>query len=115
MEADAVDSRNTDGSANDFPHFHQLAHQLFVVVQNLLRSLVDAVSFAGKLELLYAAIDKKVIEVFLHCSGLLANSGLSDSVKASSFRKAFRFNEIDEDLKIVDLHSGDVEVETQLY
>ena len=57
MEADAVDSRNTDGSANDFPHFHQLAHQLFVVVQNLLRSLVDSVSFAGKLELLYAAID----------------------------------------------------------
>jgi len=53
--------------------------------------------------------------VFLHCSGLLANSGLSDSVEASSFREAFRFNEIDEDLKIVDLHSGDVEVETLLY
>ena len=53
--------------------------------------------------------------MFFHCSGLLAYSGLSDSVEASSFREAFRFNEIDEDLKIVDLHSGDVEVETLLY
>lgn len=80
MEADAVDSRNANGPANYFLHLHQLAHQLFINVQNLLGSLVDTVSLTGKLELLLAAIDQKVSEVLLHRSGLLAYSGLSDSV-----------------------------------
>jgi len=49
--------------------------------------------------------------VLFHRPSLLAYGGLSDSVEARGFRKAFSFYEVREDLKIVDLHRETVEVE----
>lgn len=43
VESDAVDGGNSDGAADDFLHFHQLAHELIVDVQDLFGRLVDAV------------------------------------------------------------------------
>ena len=85
MKTDAVDGRNTNCAADDLLHFHQLAHELFVDVENFLRRVVDSSAFTGQLELLLTAIDEQGTEVLFHRPSLLAYGGLSNSVEAGGF------------------------------
>ena len=63
MEADAIDRRNANGAADDFLHLHQLAHQLFVNVEDFLGCVVHSIAFACQLELLLTAVDEQRAEV----------------------------------------------------
>jgi len=107
MQPDAVDRGYADSSADHLPHFHKLAHQFLVNMENFFGSLIDAIALARELKLFLAAIYEEVVEMLFHCPGLLADGGLGNAIEAGGLGEAFGFYEIGENLEIIDLHGVD--------
>ena len=106
VQADGVDRGDADGTADDFLHLLQLALQFLVNVQDLLRRLIDALTFTGKIELLLAAINHQRLEIPLHRTGLLAGRRLRDAVQFGRLGEALRFDQIGKNLKVFNLHTA---------
>ena len=104
VQPDRINGRNPDRAADHLLHFLQLALQLLVGVQHLLRRLVDAVSFPRELKLFLAAVDEERLEMPLHRPSLLAHRRLRDAIQLGRFGETFGFDQIGEDFEVFNLH-----------
>ena len=85
VEPDGVDGRNPNGPADDLLHFLHLREEFLVDMEHLLGRVVNPLAFARQLKLLLAAIDEQRLEMPLHRPGLLADSGLRNTVELGRF------------------------------
>ena len=106
VEPNRINGGDTDRAADDLLHLLQLAQELFVLVQHLLRGLVHTLTLSRQLKLFLAAIDQQRFEMPLHRTCLLAHGGLRDSVYLGGFGEALRLDQIGEYLKVFDLHGS---------
>src|ERR1035437_2448741 len=104
VQTDRVNRRYANRPANNLLHLLKFAQQLLILMQHLLRSIINALPLPRELKLLLTAVDKQRLEMPLHRPGLLTHRRLGDAINFSRLREALRFDEICEDFKVFDLH-----------
>src|SRR3954468_22500327 len=104
MQSDAVNRRDADRSRNDVFDFLKFAPQSFISRDDLLRIIVQHLSFASKAKSLFAAFDQKGLKNAFQRADLLAHCRLSHIVNLRRLGKTFRFRQITKNLQTLNLH-----------